>query len=104
MEVRLLPTRPLADRLTAGQRALNPPIVVRIHVYQPAQRSLACRVVATATRPAVNRKDPGSNPGPTANSVASVTQRLRARLLIGTRWVRLPPLAPIQASSNGRTS
>ena len=38
--------------------------------------------------------DRGSNPRLSASFIASVTQRLRARLLSGMRWVRLPPLAP----------
>jgi hypothetical protein len=38
--------------------------------------------------------DRGSTPRLSANFIASVTQRPRDRLFRGTRWVRLPPLAP----------
>src|SRR5687768_9383344 len=67
MEVRLLPTRPLADRPTAGPRALNPPIVVRIHVCQPA--SYIVRLVGW-------------------------WQRQHVRLLTGKIRVRIPALQP----------
>jgi hypothetical protein len=81
-------------RSMEGRRALNPQIVVRSHVCQPASHFPLVGWWQQVTRPAVNRKDPGSSPGPTASFIASVTQRSRARLLSGTRWVRLPPLAP----------
>ena len=37
----------------------------------PDPTTVACRVVATATRPPVTRQDPGSNPGPTASLIPS---------------------------------
>ena len=107
MEVRVLPTRPLPDRLTAGQRPLTPRIVVRVHVWQPASFVFACGVVATATRPAVNRKDPGSNPGPTAKLHPVVARRGRSAMpppFERNHLVRLQPTGPLQASSKGRTS
>ena len=56
------PTHPSGRRVTA---ALLPWEQARGGSSPPDPT--ICRVVATATRPAVNRKDPGSNPGPTAN-------------------------------------
>ena len=67
----------------------------------------ACRVVATATRPAVNRKDPGSNPGPTANVHLAVPRRGRAAMrppLSGTKLVRLQPAGPRRRSVAGSTA
>jgi hypothetical protein len=70
---------------SSGRRVIGSPPASgagawRFESSRPDHSFPACRVVTTATRPAVNRKDPGSNPGPTANLHLVVPRRGRAAM------------------------